>query len=162
LFTNSFLLFSFIFLIYSFYNFNLNVSSIFYKLKFLQSMFNNIILSCYVFITGSRALLVKNFVFLPTYYIRNENIWVDGFLLDFLQKKSADLWIRKFVIYTGFIFSERLVFDSVVRVYLDNLLWPLHYFGSLEANNVLEMLLINIFFYFFLFLIIILSYICFF
>ena len=90
-------------------------------------------------------------MFLPTYYLRNELIWLDGFLLDFLQKKSADIWIRKFVIYTGFIFSERFVFDFVVRFYLDNLLWPLHSNSTLEASNVTEMLSIQIFLYFMIF-----------
>ena len=149
-----------VFTLVLFYVFNYNLNHLFYKMLSLKNISDNIFLSVYTILTGSRVVLVKNFVFLPKYYSRNENIWVDGFLFDFLQKKSADLWIRKFVIYTGFIFSERLVFDSVVRVYLDNVLWPLHYFGSLEANNVLEMLLINIFFYFLLFAVIILLYIC--
>ena len=100
--------------------------------------------------------------FLPKYYLRNELIWVDGFLFDFLQKKSADLWIRKFVIYTGFLFSERLVFDYVVKIYLDNIIWPLHYSSIFESNNVLEILTINIFFYFFLFSVFILFFFIFF
>jgi hypothetical protein len=144
----------------SFYMLNYKLNHFFYNLIIFKNISNNILLAIYTILTGSKETLIKNFVFLPKYYSRNENIWVDGFLFDFLQKKSADLWIRKFVIYTGFLFSERLVFDSVVRIYLDNVLWPLHYFGSLEANNVLEMLLINIFFYFLLFAIIILLYIC--
>ena len=144
----------------SFYVLNYKLNYLFYNLALLKNVSDNIWLAAYTMLTGSKEIVVKNFVFLPKYYSRNENIWVDGFLFDFLQKKSADLWIRKFVIYTGFLFSERLVFDSVVRVYLDNILWPLHYFGSLEANNVLEMLLINIFFYFLLFAIIILLYVC--
>jgi hypothetical protein len=61
-------------------------------------------------------------LFIPKFYIRNEYVWQDGFLFDFLQKKTADAWVRRFVIYTGFIFSERLVFDSVVRLYIDNLI----------------------------------------
>jgi len=69
-----------------------------------------------------QLLCIKQFIFLQKYFARNELIWVDGFLLDFLQKKSIDIFIRKFVIYTGFIFSERLVFDYVVRIYLDNIL----------------------------------------
>ena len=48
-------------------------------------------------------------------------MWVDGFLFDFLQKKSIDIFLRKFVINTGYVFSERMVFEGVVRVYLDNL-----------------------------------------
>jgi hypothetical protein len=97
------------------------------------------------------TLLVQKSVFINKYYKRNELVWVDGFLLDFLQKKSADLWLRKFVIYTGFLFSERLVFDYVVRLYLDNLIWPMHHFGVLESENTTEMLSITVFFYFLLF-----------
>ena len=152
----------FISTLYIFYIYNLRLNYLFYKFIYTKDIFDRVILSLYVLLTESKKVVVKNMSFLPLYYTRNENLLVDGFLFDFLQKKSADLWIRKFVIYTGFIFSERLVFDSVVRIYLDNVLWPLHYLGSLEANNVLEMLLINIFFYFFLFVLIVLLYICFF
>ena len=91
--------------------------------------------------------------FIPTYYNRNELVWSDGFLLDFLQKKTADLWIRKFVIYTGFLFSERLVFEAVVRVYLDNVIWPSHNLSTFDTANVSEMLLNIIYLYFSLFII---------
>lgn len=86
-------------------------------------------------------------LFVQTYYSRSENIWNDGFLFDFLQKKTADAWIRRFVIYTGFLFSERLVFDYIVRIYLDNLIWPLHNVSIFETSNVSEMLLNVLFFY---------------
>ena len=78
--------------------------------------------------------------FISLYYSRNENMWGDGFLFDFLQKKTADAWVRRFVIYTGFLFSERLVFDSIVRIYLDNLIWPGHANSIFEVSNVSEML----------------------
>jgi len=87
--------------------------------------------------------------FIPVYYRRSELVWLDGFLFDFLQKKSTDTWLRKFVVNTGYIFSERMVFDQVVRVYLDNVIWPLHYIGALETDNVSEMLSMLIFLYFF-------------
>ena len=83
---------------------------------------------------------ISKSLFLTTFYTRSENMWQDGFLFDFLQKKTADAWVRRFVIYTGFLFSERLVFDSVVRVYLDNLIWPGHDKSIFEASNVSEML----------------------
>jgi len=83
--------------------------------------------------------------FITIYYSRNENMWGDGFLFDFLQKKTADAWVRRFVIYTGFLFSERLVFDSIVRVYLDNLIWPGHSNSIFEVSNVSEMLSYTIF-----------------
>lgn len=95
--------------------------------------------------------VINSTSFLNTYYLRNELLWVDGFLFDFLQKKTADLWIRKFVIYTGFLFSERLVFENVVRIYLDNIVWPSNNSSIFEASNVSE-LLANILFLYFLFI----------
>jgi len=83
---------------------------------------------------------IFNLKFLYIYYLRNEHLWVDGFLFDFLQKKTADIWLRKFVIYTGFLFSERLVFDSVVKLYIDYLIWYMHKITLFEVNNVFEML----------------------
>ena len=84
--------------------------------------------------------LISRSLFITTFYVRSENMWQDGFLFDFLQKKTADAWVRRFVIYTGFLFSERLVFDSVVRIYLDNLIWPGHNKSIFETSNVSEML----------------------
>jgi len=90
--------------------------------------------------------------FIEKYYIRNEYIWQDGFLFDFLQKKTADLWVRQFVIYTGFIFSERFMFENVVRLYLDYLIWPGHSLSIFETNNVSDMLNVIIYTYISLFL----------
>jgi len=83
---------------------------------------------------------IINFKKLNVYYIRNEHLWLDGFLFDFLQKKTADIWVRKFVIYTGFLFSERLVFDTVVKLYMDYFVWYMHKFSIFEVSNVFEML----------------------
>ena len=94
--------------------------------------------------------------FITVYFVRNENMWGDGFLFDFLQKKTADAWVRRFVIYTGFLFSERLVFDSVVRLYLDNLIWPGHSNSIFEVANVSEMLSYTIFVLLSLFFIVVL------
>lgn len=78
------------------------------------------VLSLLVRLTTAR--LVSETSFLPAYYRRSELVWLDGFLLDFLQKKSLDIWLRKFVLVTGYVFSERMVFDQVVRIYMDNLI----------------------------------------
>jgi hypothetical protein len=94
--------------------------------------------------------------FLHVYYLRNEHLWLDGFLFDFLQKKTADIWVRKFVIYTGFLFSERLVFDSIVKLYIDYLVWYMHKFTIFEVNNVFEMLTSVVYFAITLFFIIVL------
>lgn len=72
-------------------------------------------------------------------------MWNDGFLFDFLQKKTADAWVRRFVIFTGFLFSERVVFEFIVRIYLDNLIWVLHNKSIFESSNTSEMLTTTIF-----------------
>lgn len=107
-------------------------------------------------------LFTLNFInkssFLTTYYKRNELLWNDGLIIDFLQKKSADLFIRKFVIFTGFIFSERLVFETVVKVYIDNLVWPSHRVSIFESGNVSETLSFVLSLLFFLIILLYLSY----
>ncbi len=90
--------------------------------------------------------VIINLKFINIYYIRNEHLWLDGFLFDFLQKKTADIWVRKFVIYTGFLFSERLVFDSIVKLYIDYFVWYMHKFTIFEVSNVFEMLTIVVYF----------------
>jgi len=91
------------------------------------------------------------------YYLRNEHLWLDGFLFDFLQKKTADIWVRKFVIYTGFLFSERLVFDVIVKLYMDYFVWYLHRLSIFEVSNVFEMLTTIIYTIVTIFLLIMLS-----
>ena len=122
-------------------NLLLYLNYLWYTIKFLNKNVTN--------------LLINETVFLTKYYSRNENIWQDGFLFDFLQKKTVDLWVRKFVIYTGFIFSERLMFDTVVRIYIDNLIWPLHNNSYLENDNAYETLSVLLYLYAILFLTII-------
>lgn len=113
----------------------------------------------YFIFTNLQKFIIRSANFLVNYYKRNELLWVDGFIIDFLQKKSIDLFLRKFVIYTGFIFSERLVFEYVVRFYLDNLVWPIHYMSLLDFSNVREILSLVVFFYFIIFSIIFLLFI---
>ena len=137
----------------------------FFKIPILSVLvdfmkFSTVILKViYNLLSNLQSFTIKNFTFLPTYFKRNELLWVDGFIIDFLQKKSIDIFLRKFVIYTGFIFSERLVFDYLVRFYLDNLIWPLHYVNVFEFNNIREILSIIVFFYFNIFSLLILLFI---
>jgi hypothetical protein len=130
------------------------------KSLLLNSTLYKLVLSFFLKKNGVAYNTWDNFIqkssFITVYYSRNENMWGDGFLFDFLQKKTADAWVRRFVIYTGFLFSERLVFDSVVRVYLDNLIWPGHSNSIFEVSNVSEMLSHTIFVLISLFFIVVL------
>jgi len=97
-------------------------------------------------------------VFLRNYFIINDLIWQDGFLIDFLQKKVVDKWMRKFLIYSSYLFNERLVFDYVVRFFIDLIVWPGHKNNIFEFNNVSNTLLITLFLLITIFLIIVLFY----
>lgn len=129
----------------------INVLNTVLKVKFILSIVLNYI---NLFVTHVWGFFLSKINFLPKYYLRSENIWNDGFLFDFLQKKTVDAWIRQYVIYTGFLFSERLIFEIIVRLYNDLLVWPLHNNMLFEAQNTSSMLSILIFLYFTLFIIV--------
>lgn len=74
--------------------------------------------------------------FLKLYYGRNELIWQEGMLLDFLQKKSAERFVRRFLTITSYLVSERLFFEWVVRFYIDLVIWPLHRVAIFEFTNI--------------------------
>jgi hypothetical protein len=89
------------------------------NLGFVLSLYN----SCTFFYHNIKRNLMNNFLiktyFLFNYFLLNELIWQEGLLIDFLQKKFADNWIKKFLIYSSYLFNERVVFDKVIRFYLD-------------------------------------------
>lgn len=109
-------------------------------------------------ISGVLTNFIESFVFLRNYYILNDLIWQDGFLIDFLQKKVVDKWMRKFLIYSAYLFNERLVFDYVVRFYIDLIVWPTYRINIYEFNNVASTLLITLFLLIMLFLVFSLMY----
>lgn len=84
-------------------------------------------------------------IFIRDYYRLNDLVWQDGFLIDFLQKKVIDKWLRKFVIYSGYLYSERMVFDYVIKFYLELVVWVGHYYSLFEFNNVASTLLLTLF-----------------
>ncbi len=123
----------------------LNIFKLFYFYNYLIYNFKN--LKFYYL-----NLFLNKIYFINNYFIINELIWQEGFLIDFLQKKIVDNWIKKFLIFSAYLFNERLVFDKVIRFYLDLIIWPLHRLFIFEFNNVSNTLFITIFFFiFFLF-----------
>lgn len=83
---------------------------------------------------------VNKITFLPIYYRINDLMWQDGLLIDFLQKKVADKWIRRFLVCSSYLFSERVLFKFVVRFYIDYVVWPTTYRTVFEFSNVALML----------------------
>ena len=130
-----------------------------FKSFFLPVNMSNIVAFYNVFVYNFSKLIniyLSNFLnkvyFFSNYYILNELIWQEGFLIDFLQKKVADNWVKKFLIFSSYLFNERLIFDKIIRFYLDLLIWPMHKLFIFDVNNVSSILFITIFFFiFFLF-----------
>lgn len=98
----------------------------------LASLINNDILN---------SLLLKTF-FLNRYYKLNDQVWQDGFLIDFLQKKFLDKWVRRFLITSSYLFNERVVFDRLVRAYTDLVIWSGSRLFIYEFSNVASTLLV--------------------
>nr|QPL15891.1 hypothetical protein [Strombidium sp.] len=94
---------------------------------------------------------IINFIVLQlpllNFYKRNELLWLDTYFLDYLQKKTVDLWIRRFIIFTGFILSEHYIFNKIIRFYTLNIHNVLNYLTIFENSNVIENFLNIIFFF---------------
>ena len=86
------------------------------------------------------ATLVGNLEPLTRYYVINNNVWQDGFLIDFVQKKIADKWIRKFLIISSYLFNERVLFTFAVKFYNLLVIWPSTTRAVFEFSNVSLML----------------------
>ena len=56
--------------------------------------------------------------------------------MDFLQKKVLDKWLRRFLIHSANILSERFIFDKLIKVYGDLLIWPSTFNSIFEFKNV--------------------------
>lgn len=97
-----------------------------------KKLFNKILLLNFFYLN----FLLKYCLFLKYYYLRNENLWLDGFLFDFLQKKTTDLWVRQYIILTGFLFSEKLVFDFIINLYSSFLIKKPTPYIIFETSNV--------------------------
>ncbi len=91
-------------------------------------------------------LVDKNLPLL-SFYKKSELLWLDSFLFDFLQKKTIDLWIRRFVVFSGFLFSETYVYTFIIRIYSLGLVIPISSKLPFENFNPIENIL-SIFFFF--------------
>lgn len=68
-------------------------------------------------------------------------------MIDFLQKKVADKWIRRFLVTSSYLFSERVLFKFTTRFYIDSVIWPMTLSSVFEYSSVastLSALLISV------------------
>lgn len=84
--------------------------------------------------------MLLKFSLLPRFYKINDLVWQDGLLLDFLQKKVVDKWVRRFLVLSSYLFSERILFKFVVRFYVDYITWPTTTASIFEFTNISWML----------------------
>lgn len=85
---------------------------------------------------------LRSFRFLPSYYRMNASIWQEGLLVDWLQKKIFDKWVRRFLVHSSYLVSERVIFDFVVRCYVDYVVWPVHAASVFDFRSVAKLLLV--------------------
>ena len=81
------------------------------------------------------------------FYKRSELLWLDTYFFDYLQKKTVDLWIRRFVIFTGFILSEHYIFNKIIRFYTINTHSLFLNLVIFENYNVIENMLTILYFF---------------
>ena len=112
-------------------------SSMFSVFKLYNTLINTML---HIQVLYKYKVLV-NTIFLNKYYYLNDILWQEGFLIDFVQKKTTDKFVRKFLIISTYLFSERLVFDKVIRIYSDIVLFVTSRQALYDFNNVANMLL---------------------
>lgn len=91
-----------------------------------------------------QSFLVTTFIhithFLPSFYRMNEKIWLEGLLVDWLQKSIFDKWVKRFLVHSSYLFSERVMFDFVVKFYIDYVIWVSYYNSIWNFNSVSNVL----------------------
>jgi len=82
------------------------------------------------------STLLLNLSPLSRYYRITDLMWQDGLLIDFLQKKVADKWIRRFLVSSSYVYAERVLFTFATRFYIDFVIWPLTTLINFEFTSV--------------------------
>jgi len=89
------------------------------------------------------------------FFQQTELLLQDGLFIDFLQKQSLELWLRQFILATGCIFSERLVFETLIKFFFTHLLWPIKLRLNFETANTSDLLVTTFYFLLTLFLLLV-------
>ena len=76
--------------------------------------------------------------------ISTKLLWEEGLYIDFIQKKSTDKFVRRVVIHTLNVFSERLAFDKLILTIPTLLVRWAHFFSVFELNSVSSLIMITL------------------
>lgn len=117
-----------------------SIPSIYPIIFFFYNVYNffNISLEKLKFFSITRVLFQTNSII--RYYLLSEILWQEGLLTDFIQKKIINNWVIRFLNYSSYILSERLIFDKIIKFYLDLLIWPLQKSFIFELGSVNSLL----------------------
>ena len=85
-------------------------------------------------------ILSKQSTTFGKFFRQNELLLQDGLFIDFLQKQTLEVWLRQYILTTGCVFSERLLFEALIKFYFSYILWPLKNYLHFETSNVSDML----------------------
>lgn len=97
---------------------------------------NNFLYEFSFFINKSTLIFLHKTYFLTYYYSLNDLLWQEALIIDFLQKKIINNWTQKFLVISSYLFNERVVFDSIIKFFLDLFIWPLHRLFVFQINNI--------------------------
>ena len=97
------------------------VSNMFHLFKF--SKFDKFKVRLNLTIRSLIFTILQSITFLPSYYRMNEKVWLEGLLVDWLQKSIFDKWVKRFLVHSCYLVNERVIFDIVVRFYIDYVIW---------------------------------------
>lgn len=115
-------------------------------IKSFHEKINHIVFKLSQLMTEVLTNFFHKIYFLPHYYLLSDLIWQEALLIDFLQKKVVNTWTQKFLVISSYLFNERVVFDSIIKFFLDLFLWPLHKLFIFQINNISN-LFTSIFFF---------------
>ena len=113
----------------------------FWVLAFLTTLSR----SLSAFLTTIVCAVFPQIQFLTKFYHTNDLIWQEGLLVDFLQKKIVDNWVKRFLIRSSYLFNERFAFEKVTNFFLTALIWPMHTYFFFETRTIASLFWLNIF-----------------
>jgi len=114
-------------------------------LLYILKNYSNTLANLKTITNTSKKDFLNNTNFVNKYYYLNDLLWQEGFLIDFVQKKTTDKLIRKFLILSAYLFSERLIFDKLIRIYSDVIMLLSTYKSIYEFNNVANVIFTLVF-----------------
>jgi hypothetical protein len=115
------------------------------NINFLHKKINNFIFEFSIMMRGVAIFFLHKTYFLTHYYLLSDLLWQEALILDFLQKKVINNWTQKFLVISSYLFNERVVFDLIIKFFLDLFIWPMHRLFIFQINNVSSLLTVVFF-----------------